>query len=201
MPNIKEPRVAQLLVEQAAAKEREQRAAAGLGSLTMAAPVEHVVGDTVTVGGVKFTKHAELPTVEQVTEQVAVRGVDGLTRWMSAPVAACDNCAPLVASASVTRVDGSYGDENCQTCGGMVPAPVADAEPDLTKLLIAEIWKAANRERLSELWRLAQERNVPWIGPVETAGACRLRQIDCPQRELHTGGGKCACGWDSRFPG
>jgi hypothetical protein len=72
---------------------------------------------------------------------------------------------------------------------------VAMQGAELSKMLIAQIWQATTVDRLSELWQLAQQRGVPWRGPVEQAGAARRRQIECPQRVLHSGSGKCACGW------
>lgn len=259
MPNIVEPKPAELLVAHAVTagygRPRVETPTVpgahfvALPELTMpapsAAPPSYVVGDTVKVAGIEFTKHAEWPTAEQV------HAATGST---------CDNCAPLVSGASVSRVDGSEATDFCLTCGAdpvasEVPVMVgnsfastvgdtlshggvvtheavrrpdglvgwqpvaADAAPgastvpvaeqpephidglDLPRMLIAAIWQAQTRERLAELYEMAGQQGVSWAGPVETAGSCRLRQIECPQRALHTGSGKCACGWDSRFSG
>jgi hypothetical protein len=68
---------------------------------------------------------------------------------------------------------------------------------DMQRNLIAAIWEATDAGRLGELWELAAKNEVPWRGPVEQAGAARLRQINCVQRAMHHGGPgtKCACGW------
>lgn len=48
------------------------------------------VGDTVTVGGIEFTKHSEWPA-----EQVAERGADGLVRWTKPPGWTAEDSASL----------------------------------------------------------------------------------------------------------
>lgn len=84
----------------------------------------------------------------------------------------------------VDPVDAAFG----------TPAAVVDTTPD-AKMLIERIWQAPTREVLGALYEWATEKGVPWRGPVEQAGAARFRQVECPQRELHAGPGKCACGW------
>jgi hypothetical protein len=66
---------------------------------------------------------------------------------------------------------------------------------DPARQLIAEIWKAVTVDGLAILWNMARDRGIAWSGPVAMVGEARRRQIECPQRALHTGGGKCACGW------
>jgi hypothetical protein len=61
--------------------------------------------------------------------------------------------------------------------------------------LIAAIWQARTIDALAILWKMANDRGVKWIGPVAMAGDARKRQIECGQRALHSGSGKCACGW------
>lgn len=82
--------------------------------------------------------------------------------------------------------------------------PVAGDAPDLSKMLIAQIWQSTTVERLGELWQLAAQHGVTWGGAVAMAGEARRRQIECVQRALHTqigaSSGKCACGWMTGVP-
>lgn len=158
----------------------------------------HAVGDTVTVGGIGFTKHAEWPSQ-------ALRN-------------ACNNCAPLLAQASATRVDGTSS-EPCRDCGAVEPQYVMPSGADLVgghgpmpqapaavaerveqaqiDHLIRRIWQAAHRDVLASIYAEQAEIGfpVPWTGAVKMAGEARLRVVECGQRALHSGGGKCACGW------
>ena len=139
----------------------------------------------------------------------------GLVSWR--PVAGlCDNCAPLIVGASATRVDGTTGETPCNVCANPAPEATAGAtaapnaardagtaaanQDNLRKSLIDAIWQAGTVQRLSELWQLAQQNGVAWSGPVEMAGNARRRQIECVQRALHTGSGKCACSWMPPVP-
>lgn len=194
MPNIREPRVAGILVEHAAATESERLARPSAVGMPAAPPVQHSVGSIVTVGGTDFVKYSEGPTLPGAgDEQVATRGADGLVRWAPAE---CPNCAPLNAGASATRTDGTESSGACRDCGASSPRQSTDEDRSgLRQSLIAAIWRAENVARLSELWARAQELGVAWTGPVEMAGAARRRQIECAQRALHGGTGKCACGW------
>jgi hypothetical protein len=76
-----------------------------------------------------------------------------------------------------------------------VQAPATDEQAELRKHLIEAIWRAVTLDGLAILWNMAADRGVPWSGPVAQAADSRRRQIECPQRELHKGTGKCACGW------
>lgn len=71
----------------------------------------------------------------------------------------------------------------------------ADLSLPTRQMLIERIWEAPTREVLGALYEWAEEKGVPWRGPVEQAGAARLRIVECVQRELHVTGAKCACGW------
>jgi hypothetical protein len=147
------------IVQQAAEKE--------LAAARARVEPEYAVGDTVTVAGVPFTKHADLPTVEQAlaavpatvspagTAQVAVRGSDGMVRWEDVPA----------------------------------------ADP-VRQQLIAAIAEADSLPRLAELYELATGNGVTWDGEVAAAGTHRGAIVSCVQRDLHTHG-VCACGWHS----
>lgn len=134
-------------------------------------PPRFEVVNQVTVGGVTFTKHS-----------------DGI----------CNNCAPLLAGASSTRVDGTEFGTLCVNCGGVDERSAEGGTEDpnrLARMLIEQIWKTPTVQGLAILWNMAKDRGVPWRGPVAQAADARRRQIECPQRALHSGDGKCACGW------
>ncbi len=210
VPGIKRPRVAQMLVEQAASRD----AMAG----------HSLPGAAVPVGppsfGVDGTTVATATPMSDGTAHIAVQRADGMTEWVPAD-SICNNCAPLVANASSTRVDGSYGDENCRDCGKRVSTPelpigtqvtvggigftkidtvqnVIDQGPldEVDRGAIAFILGAAvdlnGLARAYELYTGSAGRQ--WGGRVAEAAEARRRQIECPQRQLHTGG-TCACGW------
>lgn len=136
-----------------------------------------MVGDQVATDEGTFLSPGagEPPTHE------AVRGPDGLVRWQQV--------AP----------DSEPGPSTVEQPVAEQPEPHVEGL-DLPKMLIAQIWQATTVARLSELWQLAQDNGVPWRGPVAMAGEARQRQIDCVQRRLHTGKGKCACGWTHAVP-
>jgi len=111
----------------------------------------------------------------QPVEFQAVRGADGMVRWEPEPAAAPDTWA--------------------------IDVQKADALAELKTLLIEQIWKTMTVDGLAILWNMAADRGVPWSGPVQMAGDARRRQIECGQRALHVGTGKCACGWVAGVPG
>ncbi len=95
VPGIVEPKPAEVLTEVAVAAQygrpdsptlatamldASKVTATALGPAPMPS-AGYKVGDTVTVAGIEFTKHSEMPTVEQVAQ----RGADGLVRWADAP--------------------------------------------------------------------------------------------------------------------
>lgn len=218
MPNIVEPGPAEILTAVAVAADYANPNRPGAATYGTAGPqapavppVEHPVGAVVTVAGMDFVKHSELPgavvnaspvtvttTFEKAhpvmvgthfanepgdtlavagqTTHEAYRANDGLVRWK--PVEAGSESGPTTAQQPEPHVDGL----------------------DLRSKLIASIWQATTIDRLSELWQLAQQHGVLWTGPVKMAGEARQRQIGCPQRSLHVGQGKCACGWMTGVP-
>lgn len=106
--------------------------------------------------------------------QEAVRGPDGMVRWEDRTAA-----------------------EMMGLPGAADPPLAGDTDPlgELRRLLIDAIWQARTVDALAVLWKMAGDRGVKWAGPVAMAGDARRRQIECVQRALHTGSGKCACGW------
>lgn len=57
------------------------------------------------------------------------------------------------------------------------------------------ISEAPDMAALGELWQGWTDAGNAWDGEVAAAGEARRRIIECPQAALHTGAGKCACGW------
>jgi hypothetical protein len=165
MPNIAEPKPAEILTQLAVLKQYGRPdAPAPLGEIstpadgpTLGVPAEPPA--LMMVGAHIAGEPGETLMADGVTTHVAVRRDDGLVEWRP-----------------------------------------ADAAPDLAPMLIAQVWQAATVERLAELFELAQQHGVSWRGPVAMAGDARRRQIECPQRALHAGGGKCACGWMTGVP-
>jgi hypothetical protein len=175
LPNIVRPAPAQLLTQVAV-----QAAYADPGR-----PGPGQVGEVVTVGGIDFTRKVaadRVPPIMQppagpVVEERAVRGPDGLVRWEQKT------------SAEMMGLPGAEAAE-VQT----------DDQAELRRHLIEAIWRAVTLDGLAILWNMARDRSVPWAGPVEMAADARRRQIECGQRALHTGTGKCACGWMPPIP-
>jgi hypothetical protein len=98
----------------------------------------------------------------------------------------------------------TYATSGAEAVGGHGPMPPVVAAPppgesdqleETRAQLIAAIWQARTLDALAILWNMANARGVKWIGPVAMAGEARKRQIECGQRALHNGSGKCACGW------
>jgi len=96
-----------------------------------------------------------------------------------------------VTEVAVTGVDGTvrWGPE-AQPLGMLVQA-------GSSQQLIAAVWQAADLPALGAVWQAARDAGVSWGGALAMAGDARRRQIECPQRPLHIGTGKCACGWMS----
>jgi hypothetical protein len=110
-----------------------------------------------------------------VREEVAVRDAgSGLVSWQPAPAATTGD----VRAETVAAADRLF-----------------DEHDETRRQLIAAIWQARTVDALAILWKMAQDRGVKWGGPVAMAGDARRRQIECAQRALHVGSGKCACGW------
>lgn len=149
------------------------------------------VGEVVTVAGVDFERKvaaadagtviacgppsfggATITPAPAVREEVAVRGADGLVRWEDRTAA-----------------------EMMGLPGADEAARKFDEKDEIRRLLIDAIWQARTVDALAVLWKMAQDRGVHWSGPVAMAGDSRRRQIECGQRALHAGSGKCACGW------
>lgn len=100
------------------------------------------------------------------TEYVAVKRADGLFDWQPVPAG---TPSPASASGTLDTVD---------------------------KQAIENVWQATALGDLAETFRIYTEVvGRPWGGRVAEAAEARRAQIECPQRQLHSGGGKCACGW------
>lgn len=75
--------------------------------------------------------------------------------------------------------------------------PAAGTLDTVDKQAIENVWQATVVSALAETFRIYTEVcGRAWGGRVAEAADARRRQIECPQRQLHTGG-KCACGWEN----
>lgn len=117
----------------------------------------------------------------QVTHE-AYRREDGMVDWR--PVAAGE--PPVSNPLAVAAVAG-----------------VAALGPldDIDRQAIEVIWAGKTLDDLAKTYDIyVNTIGRTWGGRVAEAGAARRQQVECVQRALHTGGGRCACGWDARFP-
>lgn len=82
------------------------------------------------------------------------------------------------------------------------PAVAANGVIDIVdRQAIETIWSMTDVEGLAKVFEIyTQTIGRRWAGRVAEAGVARQRQIACPQRALHAGGGKCACGWVPGIP-
>jgi hypothetical protein len=139
------------------------------GELPIDVPMpDHKVGDTVNVGGIKFTKHSEGPAT-----LVAVNR-NGAVTWE--PEAATQRDLAEQSFASRVHLD------------------------DIDKSAYSNVMKAPDLASLAETYRIYTEvAGRTWGGVIAAAADARRKQIECPQRALHTAG-TCACGWTSEPP-
>jgi hypothetical protein len=71
---------------------------------------------------------------------------------------------------------------------------------DIDKSAYANVMKAPDLASLAETYRIYTEvAGRTWGGVIAAAADARRKQIECPQRALHTAG-TCACGWTSEPP-
>lgn len=138
---------------------------------------------------------------------VAVAGRDGWIRWEP-------DTTPQLATAVL---DAARANDAVTTLGQIaepaVGTQVTVAGIDFTKIdttenvvthgaldtvdkqAIENVWSAAAVSDLAETYRIYTDiLERTWGGRVAEAAEARRRQIECPQRALHTAG-KCACGW------
>jgi hypothetical protein len=169
-------------------------------------PAAGEVGEQVTVGGVDFTR--KVAAADAGTVATAQPISDGSTRYSVDVVEGAptpdgwkthEAAGPVRAEVAVR--DPATGIVTWKPDPAPTTAPPAPAtEPvdelaETRKQLIAAIWQARTVDALAILWKMAQDRGVHWSGAVAMAGDSRRRQIECGQRALHAGSGKCACGW------
>lgn len=123
-----------------------------------------------------------------VTQQ-SYRRPDGLVDWKPAGEAPIGTVA-TVAGVEFVKVDTT---ENVAQLGAL---------DEVDQGAIRVIWQASTLEALAVVYDTYTGPQVgrPWSGRVAEAGAGRRKMIECVQRALHSGGGRCACGWDARFP-
>jgi hypothetical protein len=181
MPNMNKPRGLDTFVQTAVAADYANPNRPGPGQ----------VGEVVTVGGIEFTREVAADAV--ASDPALAFSADGRT-LIAVPeqVAVKDPATGLVSWSRATP-------EPSAQVATMAAAGKMFDEKDETRIQLVEaIWKARTVAALGILWNMAKDRGVPWTGPIAMAGEARKRQIECPQRPLHTGAGvTCACGWMS----
>lgn len=120
-------------------------------------------------------------------EFVAVDRGDGWVHWEAVEPAV--GTQVTVAGIGFTKVD---------TVQDIVSHGALD---DVDKQAVEAIWAAGDLTHLSRTFEIyTTQLGRPWTGRIAEAGNARRRQIECPQRALHTGNGKCACGWVMGIP-
>jgi len=194
MPGIKQPKVAETFVEHTMAREYgnpnrpDSPPAPSLATAVLDAARANDVGATMAA-----LHHAsaalEVPPVERVTnpipgDQLTITG-DGAPREMVA----------------ITGADGNVSWAPAGNRGDALPtaaaATVSGQLDEIDRSAIENVWAATGLDMLAETWRIYTEVcGRTWGGRVAEAADARRRQIECVQRSLHTGGGKCACGWN-----
>jgi hypothetical protein len=71
---------------------------------------------------------------------------------------------------------------------------------DVDRQAIDAVWSAGTLDDLAKTWDIyVNTIGRTWGGRVAEAADARRRQIECPQRAMHTSG-KCACGWAQGVP-
>lgn len=181
MPGIVYPKVAETFVDQLVSRDlgNPNRPVSTLATAVLDAAVAN---DAVTVLDATL---APAP----VAEQVAVRGTDGMVDWRSAPATESPAGTQVtVAGQQFTKID---------TVENVIRVGVLDT---VDKQAIENVWAATALGDLAETYRIYTEViGRPWGGRVAEAADARRRQIECPQRGLHSAG-KCACGWTQGVP-
>lgn len=176
MPGIKRPQQAELFVEAQAAKDPMVRHS--LPGQQQGVPAETTAPPAAPGAGVG---------------QVAVKDpATGLVSWQPATEPPVGTQAQ-VGGASFVKVDTTA---NVAALGAL---------DEVDKSAIEAVWSATTvageSQSLAEVYRIYVEVvGRQWGGRVAEAADARRRQIECPQRALHTGGGKCACGWTTGVP-
>jgi len=121
--------------------------------------------------------------------QVATARADGMVEWQPEPAVGTQ---VTVGGVGFTKVDTV---ENVAQRGPL---------DEVDKSAIEAIWAAVEvngpGQSLSRVFEIYTGMGRLWGGRVAEAGAARRRQIECPQRALHVGNGKCACGWVAGVP-
>lgn len=176
MPNVAQPPVTQTLVETAvAAGYADPNRPGAVTTIEWPAIAGQFATDATPVG------------------PLAV-GVDGSTVATAQKMS--DGTTHYAVTLSGADIVGGHG----PMPGVAEAAKQFDEKDELRIKLIEAIWQARTVDGLGILWNMARDRKVSWSGPVAMAADARRRQIECPQRALHKGGGKCACGWMPAVP-
>jgi hypothetical protein len=172
---------------QAAYAQRERVADAKSGSWTFHIPVK-------LPAATELVARQAGPELAAARERLADAQVSALTRDEPAGTQVTGGGIPtpeqaIPESVAVRRPDGMTE---------FVPAAQAErprADDAMAMQAIEAIGTAADMSALADLYERITGAGVPWVGEVERAGSWRAGIVQCPQRELHHGTGRCACGW------
>lgn len=93
-----------------------------------------------------------------------------------------------------------FGADGMTRWVGAPPTPGSDVDKRTLGQALASIEEATTLEQLAgvyEAW--TKTLGLAWVGAVAAVAESKRKQIECPQRALHTAG-TCACGWTSEAP-
>jgi hypothetical protein len=172
---VQQPRPAQMFSETAA-------------TMHYAQPDQRVTPVQIIAGKVANEPGDRLEQDGVVTHE-AYRREDGFVDWRPVDAEAPVGTHVTVGGVGFVKVDTP---ENVAALGAL---------DEVDKSAIEVVWAATTLDDLGKVWTIYTETcGRTWGGRVAQAADARRRQIECPQRQLHTGGGKCACGWTAGIP-
>lgn len=212
MPGVKRPKVAAMLVEQAASRDRmnghalpgapatvvydPSRAAAGCDNcapLLVGASATRVDGTDESqcpcagCGSTGSPRTVQAAVNAAVATQQAIRdGATGMVTWGPAQPEPAVGTQVEVGGVGFTKIDT------------MAAVAERGALDDVDRNAVEAVWAATDLDGLARIYEIYTTTLArTWAGPVAEAGAARQDQINCTQRELHSSPGAlgCACGW------
>lgn len=117
----------------------------------------------------------------------------------------CRKCGHVVASSTAEVTYGAPVEQVATVrSDGLVDWRTVTGVDEVDKSAIEAIWAATavagGDGTLAKIFEIYTGMGRTWGGRVAEAADARRRQIECPQRALHSGNGKCACGWVAGLP-
>lgn len=141
----------------------------------------------VAVAGSYASPYRE-PTVRDIEQNASLA-----TAMLDASKMTATALGPAPMPAEGRRVGEQVATRGADGLVRWLPSP-HDSEGPVARVLDL-IRQAPDVQALAELWKSWDEAGNVWDGEISAAGEARRRVLECPQRALHTGTGKCACGW------